>query len=220
MCGRYTLMKLADLVKLIPWLQIPGDILEQEARYNVAPSQMLPIVMQEKGQASVRLAKWGFVPSWTQGQPKMQPINAKAETVASSGMFRKAFQSRRCLVPADGFYEWKGAKPPKQPFLIRMRDHGLFMFAGVWDRWYPQGAEPVETFSILTTEPNELMKPIHNRMPVIIAVEDYRRWLEGGEPQELLKSYSAQAMEAVPVSTRVNRPKVDDPGCIETFNAT
>ena len=103
------------------------------------------------------------------GKPKMQPINAKSETAATSGMFRQAMQHRRCLVPADGFYEWMGAKPPKQPFFIHMKDNHLFAFAGLWERWKPdEQSEPLDTFTILTTAPNELMRPLHNRMPLIL----------------------------------------------------
>jgi putative SOS response-associated peptidase YedK len=215
MCGRYTLMKLADLLKLIPWLQVPAEVLERQSRFNVAPSQVLPIVVESHGQTVLRDAKWGFVPSWTKEKPKAQPINARSETVAESGMFRRAFAERRCLVPADGFYEWKGAKPPKQPYLVRLRDHGLFAFAGLWERWYPPGGEPADTFTILTTAPNELMKGIHDRMPVIVPPDGYRRWLAGDPPQDLLKPYPAELMEAAPVSPKVNSPKFDDPECIE-----
>lgn len=211
MCGRYTLLKLADLLKLVPWLQVPAEILERHGRYNVAPSQLLPIITA----SDVHLAQWGFIPSWTRGSPKVRPINAKAETIASTGMFRRAFQSYRCLVPADGFYEWKGAKPPKQPYYIRMRDGGPFAFAGLWARWHPQDAEPIDTYTIITTTPNELMAPIHNRMPVIVPPHRYRMWLEGTEPQDLLRPFSADQMEAAPVSRAVNNPKNDTAECIE-----
>jgi putative SOS response-associated peptidase YedK len=214
MCGRYTLMKLADLLKLIPWLQAPAEILERQSRYNVAPSQVMPIIVSANGGAQLHTAKWGFVPSWTKGKPKLQPINAKSETVATSGMFRRAFQQRRCLVPADGFYEWQGAKPPKQPYFIRMRDGSAFAFAGLWERSHPDGPEALETFTILTTTPNELMKPIHDRMPVIIPLDRYRQWLGGEQPQELLKPYDADAMEAFPISTRVNNVRNEGPELI------
>jgi putative SOS response-associated peptidase YedK len=161
MCGRYTLFKLADLLKLIPWLQAPAEIIEREGRYNVAPSLFMPIATAKGGRYELRMAQWGFVPSWTIGVPKTRPINARAESVATSGLFRRAFQSQRCLIPADGFYEWKGAKPPKQPFYIRMRDGSPFAFAGLWSRWHPEGAEPIDTYTILTTAPNELMPRDH-----------------------------------------------------------
>jgi len=127
MCGRYTLFKLADLLELIPWLKVPADILRREGRYNVAPSQFMPVFATDEA----KLAQWGFVPSWTAGKPKLRPINAKCETVATSGMFRNAFKKRRCLVPADGFYEWKGKTPPKRPYYLRMRDGKPFAFAGL-----------------------------------------------------------------------------------------
>lgn len=216
MCGRYTLTKLADLLRLIPWLQAPADILEREARYNVAPSQVMPIVAAD----AVRTAQWGFVPAWAKELPKVRPINARAETVAASGLFRGSLARRRCLVPADGFYEWKGNKPPKQPYLIRMRDGSPFAFAGLWDRWRaPGGAAPIDTFTILTTAPNELMAAIHNRMPVIIPAGRYRDWLEGdGAPDELLRPYPSHGMEAFPVTSRVNSPKHDAPDCTHAFD--
>jgi len=215
MCGRYTLFKLADLLKLIPWLQAPAEILEREARYNVAPSQMMPIATGRDGHAQLRLAQWGFVRSWAKRLPKTRPINARAETVATSGMFRRALQAQRCLVPADGFYEWKGAKPPKQPYYIRRRDGTPFVFAGLWSRWRAPGAEPVDTYTILTTQANELMSPIHTRMPVIVPPDRYRDWLEGKDSDGVLRPYPAGELEAVAVSPRVNRPAFDGPECIQ-----
>jgi len=218
MCGRYTLFKLADLLKLIPWLRAPAEILEREARYNVAPSQFMPIATAKDGRCEMRIAQWGFVPSWTKGTPKVRPINAKAETVATSGMFRRAFQSHRCLVPADGFYEWKGAKPPKQPYYVRMHSGSPFAFAGLWERWHPESGEPIDTYTIITTAANELMAPIHNRMPVIVPPDQYPRWLDGAEPEALLRPYSADQMEAYPVSQKVNRPQNDSAECIEAMS--
>ena len=219
MCGRYTLFKLADLLKLIPWLQAPAEILEREARYNVAPSQLMPIATERDGQAQLRLAQWGFIPSWAKGMPRTRPINARAETVATSGVFRHAFQSQRCLIPADGFYEWKGSKPPKQPYYIRRRDGSPFAFAGVWSRWRAPGTEPIDTYTILTTQANELMAPIHTRMPVIVPANRYRDWLEGKDPAEILRPYPAEELEAVAVSPRVNRPAFDGPECVEPADA-
>jgi putative SOS response-associated peptidase YedK len=209
MCGRYTLVKLADLLRLIPWLQVPADILEREARYNVAPSQVMPIITAD----GLRTAQWGFVPAWAKEPPKVRPINARAETAATSAMFRGSLAKRRCLVPADGFYEWKGAKPPKQPYLIRMRDATPFAFAGLWDRWQPAGGESIDTYTILTTAPNELMASIHNRMPVIIPAARYADWLNGDGAAALLQSYPADKMQAFAVSCRVNSPKNDVPDC-------
>jgi putative SOS response-associated peptidase YedK len=220
MCGRYTLFKLADLLKLIPWLQAPAEILEREGRYNVAPSLFMPIATAKGGRYELRTAQWGFVPSWTTGPPKTRPINARAESVATSGMFRRAFQSQRCLVPADGFYEWKGAKPPKQPYYIRMRDGSPFAFAGLWSRWHPEGAEPIDTYTIITTGPNELMESIHNRMPVIVPPNRYRQWLDGVDTESLLRAYPSQEMAASAVSNAVNNPRTDTPDCIEPLEGS
>ena len=217
MCGRYTLRRF-DLLSLGFRAEPspPFEEFDERPRYNVAPSQYMPIVVERQGRPEVRVAQWGFVPSWTKGAPKVRPINAKAETVATSGMFRRAFQSHRCLVPADGFYEWKGARPPKQPYFIHRKDDGVFAFAGLWERWRPApDAESIDTFTILTTTPNELMAPIHNRMPVIVPPDKYQQWLDGAEAQIVLRPSSDEQMEAYPVRTNVNRPQTDSAECIE-----
>ncbi len=135
-------------------------------------------------------------------------------------MFRAALERRRCLVPADGFYEWKGAKPPKQPFFIHMRDDALFAFAGLWERWRKtEESAPLDTFTILTTSPNDLMSGIHNRMPVILEQAHHERWLDrekkAADVADLLKPFDADRMEAWPVSTAVNKPENNDPSLIE-----
>jgi putative SOS response-associated peptidase YedK len=216
MCGRYTLTQLADLLKLIPWLQMPAEILEREARYNVAPSQFMPIATA----AGFQLAQWGFVPAWAQGAPKVRPINARAETVATSGMFRGAFQRRRCIVPAHGFYEWRKLDAKnKQPMFIRHSDGRPLGFAGLCERWKPSAdADAVDTYTILTTTPNELMASIHNRMPVILSPDDYRSWLDPGtDPREaamLMRPCPDGELEAVPVGRLVNSPRNDVPECM------
>ena len=134
-------------------------------------------------------------------------------------MFRQSFQRRRCLVPADGFYEWKGAKPPKQPFFIHKPDDSIFAFAGLWDRWREtEDSDPVESFTIITTTPNALLATIHNRMPVIVKRGDYQRWLDPAsrddEVKSILAPYPEGELEAYPVSSHVNSPKNDDPDCV------
>jgi putative SOS response-associated peptidase YedK len=215
MCGRYVLRRIDAVRRAVDFMAPTFEEFTEHPRFNIAPSQIVPVVrLSDRGRELLPM-RWGFIASWTMGKPKIAPINAKCETVAASGMFRQAFQRRRCLVPADGFYEWKGAKPPKQPFFIHRKDDAPFAFAGLWERWKPvEGAEPVDTFTILTTTPNELMAPIHNRMPVIIDASDYVRWLEQGDG-DLLKPYAAGKMEAFPVSTKVNRPAYDAPDCVE-----
>jgi putative SOS response-associated peptidase YedK len=222
MCGRYTIRRI-DLLhggfdaRLLPSF----EEFTEHPRFNIAPSQMVPVVrVDAKGERVIDAVRWGLIPSWTKGKPKQQPINARGETVATSGMFRQAFERRRCLVPADGFYEWRKIDPKtKQPMYVRRKDRDLFAFAGLWERWKPDGeAEPIDTCTIITTTPNELMAPIHDRMPVVLDRADYDRWLDretpGADVVGLLKPYPAESMEAIPVSTHVNSPRNDDQACI------
>jgi len=224
MCGRYRLRRF-DLLQAA--FQALGDVEFEEFSeldipwWNIAPSLQVPILrMNSSGQPVIAPAKWGFIPSWAKELPKVRPINAKSETVSSNGMFRRAFRSSRCLIPADGFYEWQGKKPPKQPYFIHMKDDGVFCFAGLWDRWKPKkDAEPVDTVTILTTDANELITPIHNRMPVILARRDYGRWLNPSTPSDetsaMLKSYPADEMDAYPISPKVNNTRNDGPELVQ-----
>ena len=223
MCGRYTLRRI-DLIRggfdasLLPSF----EEFTERPRFNIAPSQAIPVVrLDSSGKRVLGTVRWGLIPSWTKGKPKHEPINARAETLATSGMFRQAFERRRCLVPADGFYEWRklDAKT-KQPMFVHRRDDGVFAFAGLWERWKPDPeAEPVDTCTIITTTPNELMAPIHDRMPVILDPADYARWLDRETPAAdvagLLRPCPPDEMEARPVSTRVNSPRNDDEECVQ-----
>jgi len=211
MCGRYIIRK-RDLLplgaadRMLPTF----EELSEQTRFNVAPSQLNPIVrLDREGARTIACVKWGLIPSWTSGTPKLQPINAMSETAITSPMFRQAIQRRRCLVPSGGFYEWKGAKPPKQPFFIHMKSDEPFAFAGIWERWRESDdTEAIDTYAILTTSPNDLMKQIHNRMPVIIAEKDYDRWLDRNikaeDVADVMKPHDADSMEAYAVSTQVN----------------
>jgi len=221
MCGRYRARRF-DLLKLgLRTPPLPGfEEFTERPRWNVAPSNRMPIVrMDDEGMRELAIARWGFIPSWAKELPKLQPINVRAETVTTNGMFRQAFAHRRCLVPTDGFYEWKGTNPPKQPFFIHQPDDGQFAFAGLWERWRKtKDTDPLDTFTIITTAPNELMAGIHDRMPVIVRQQDYERWLNPKYPSDDLKSLLTpfpDELEAYPVSTHVNSPKNDDPMCIE-----
>lgn len=182
-CGRYTIRRI-DLFIRAGAMEAPlfeeFDEKRIVPRFNVAPSQQAPIIrLNSASRPAGGLVAWGLVPSWTRGTPKVKPINARAETIASSGMFQQAFDRRRCLVPADGFYEWQGAKPPKQPMFIHLPDDRPFAFAGLWERWIPDpAAEPLDTFTIITTGANSQMTQIHNRMPVMLHERDYTRWLD------------------------------------------
>jgi putative SOS response-associated peptidase YedK len=202
--------------------ELPFEEFTEHPRFNVAPSQSVPVVRLDKeGRRSAGLLRWGFVPRWAREMPKVQPINAKAETVATSGMFRDAFARRRCLVAADGFYEWQKLDArTKQPMFVHFPDDQLFALAGLWERWRPAPeAEPLDTFTVITTDPNALMAPIHNRMPVIIRPEDYGRWLDlattTSQAIGMLRAYPDGELEATPVSRTVNNPKNNVPECVE-----
>ena len=217
MCGRYALRRKERLQQ---YLQATFEEFDEHGRslpkYNIAPSQHVPIARLHEAKRILDIASWGFVPSWAKEKPKSKPINARSETVATSGLFRSAFAKTRCLVPADGFYEWK-AGTPKQPFFIHQPTDDLFAFAGLWSRWENQ-----TTCIILTTTPNPLMRPIHDRMPVILNPTDYSDWLNPATPpqrlQLLLAPYAGD-LQAYPVTTHVNRPANDDPQCIAPLNA-
>jgi putative SOS response-associated peptidase YedK len=226
MCGRYTVRSVLPVVELFG-VSPPPDLLP---RYNVAPTQDVPVVRAlppaEEGSAPVRrmdLLHWGLVPSWAQ-DPSIgnRMINARAETAGLKPAFRTALDRRRCLVAADGFYEWKKLERGKQPYLFRMKDDRPFGFAGVWEAWR-RGDERLESFTILTTSANDLVAPVHDRMPVIIAPADHGRWLDpdarADAVEDLLRPYPAEAMEAIPVSTHVNKPSHDDPKCTEREEA-
>ncbi len=190
-------------------------------RYNIAPSQLLACVRTnpESQEREFVELKWGLVPSWA-NDPSIgnKMINARAETVAVKPSFRKAFKQQRCLVLADGFYEWKREGKAKQPYYIRFKDHRVFAFAGLWERWEKQDPA-LETCTLITTEPNALMEPIHNRMPVILSEQSYASWLKPNLNNTaylsgLLEPYKEGEMEAFPVSQIVNNPRNDGPECV------
>src|SRR2546422_685407 len=212
MCGRYTLM--TPVEQLSELFQFP-EIITLKPRYNIAPSQSVAVVRRLPDDTDRKLAmlRWGLIPAWVKDPAKArQPINAKSETVAELPTFRSAFRKRRCLIPADGFYEWKQEGGRKQPVYIRMKDREPFAFAGLWERWVGEEDDFIESCTILTTEPNELLEPIHNRMPVILAPNDYDLWLDPDEQEvsrlkPLLRPYSPNEMTYYPVNLRVNNPR-------------
>jgi len=224
MCGRFThrltWQQLYDLYRLTAPRPDPRQREpDLKPRYNVAPTQMVPIVrLDPAGQREIAMLRWGLIPFWAKDDKiGYKTINARAETVATAPSFRAAFKKRRCLVPANGFYEWKKVEDgSKQPYLIGVRDGSPFSFAGLWERW-DKGEAPVETFTIITGEPNSLVADLHNRMPVILDPDDYDAWLMAADtaiPQALLQPFPAQLMQAYPVSKRVNSPKNDTPDMI------
>jgi putative SOS response-associated peptidase YedK len=195
-------------------------------RYNIAPSQPVVAIRIEPGTATRQLVllRWGLIPSWAK-DPKIgyQCINAKSETVAEKPSFRDAFKARRCLVIATGFYEWQVQGRAKQPMWIGLKSRRPFAFAGLWEQWQPPEGEAIESCTIITTEPNELLRPIHNRMPVILPPASYGRWLnqtvQQAEPlKALLRPYPGDELLAHPVSTLVNNPRHDAPDCLEAVS--
>ncbi|GJL65914.1 MAG: DUF159 family protein [Nitrospirales bacterium] len=191
-------------------------------RYNIAPSQLVACIRTnpESLERECVELKWGLVPSWAK-DPSIgnKLINARAETVDEKPSFRKAFKHQRCLVLADGFYEWKREGKTKQPYYIRLKDGRLFAFAGLWERWEKQDPA-LDTCTLITTGPNALMEPIHNRMPVILSKQSYASWLNPGLNNTvylsgLLGPYQAEEMDAYPISTLVNNPRYESPQCID-----
>ena len=235
MCGRYGLTNpnLVDLAGFgIDDLEAAAEVLRRLApRYNIAPSQDVPVVLEilveEHGRRVLTAARWGLVPPWAE-DPGVgsRLINARAETVAERPAFRSAFRHRRCLIPADYFFEWEqaGRRGAKQAYAIRRQDRQPFAFAGLWEEWRPKGEdaaaeEALRTCTIITTEANSVMARFHHRMPVILAPEDYDGWLDpdtpAGELTALLRPAPEDWLEAYPVSRRVNDPRFDDPLILE-----
>lgn len=227
MCGRFTLRTSAQEVARV--FRLTGTVGELALRYNIAPSQMVAAVRTDAAdQRQLVFLRWGLVPSWAD-DPTIgnRMINARAETVAEKPSFRKAFAARRCLILADGFYEWQKtgttAKAPKQPYYITMRDDRPFAFAGLWE-CNTRCGEPLETTTIITTVANELMQPIHDRMPVIVPAEQQDLWLDPAVQElecllPLLTPFESSAMQAIPVSQRVNNPRNESPECIVPMSA-
>ena len=215
MCGRFTLTVNPDELQQQFGLSQPPPT-ELAPRFNIAPSQAVAVVTNNP-ERTLELFRWGLIPSWAK-DPKIgnKLINARAETLAEKPSFRSALKRRRCLVVADGFYEWKKDGTVKTPMYIQLKDGRPFAFAGLWEVWQPPDGSLVRTCTIITTEPNSLLASIHNRMPVILPPQAYDQWLTPGDLQSvealsLLKPYDAAQMKATPVSSRVNSPAVDSP---------
>lgn len=222
MCSRYLLISSADLLARATGTMVFPRL---PPRYNAAPTQALPIVRttDAAGRASpARTAatlRWGLVPAWSP-RPTPTPLtNARAETVAEKPAFRDAFRHRRCLVPADGFYEWKHTPDGRRPWLFARRDGQPFCFAGLWERWTGTDAEPLESFAIVTTTPNELVAPLHDRMPVVIAPAAHDAWLDAATSvatlRLLLGPSPAAEWTARPVHPRLNRASYDAPDVLD-----
>jgi len=220
MCGRFSQTASTEVITQQFALD---DLPLFKPRYNIAPSQPIAAIRIEPDTTTRNLVmlRWGLVPSWAK-DPKIgnQCINAKAETVAEKPSFRSAFKKRRCLILATGFYEWQAQGRTKQPMWIGLRSRRPFAFAGLWEHWKPAEGESLDTCTIITTEPNDLMAPIHNRMPVILAPASYDQWLDPTFQQAetlkaLLRPFPSEELTAYPVSTLVNNPRHDAPQCLE-----
>jgi putative SOS response-associated peptidase YedK len=228
MCGRFTLRTPTPILLARFRLETMPDLFP---RYNIAPTQTSPVIRSNQ---EVALLRWGLVPSWAKDRNiGARLINARGETVAEKPAFRRAFRKRRCLVMADGYYEWRKVGREKRPLYIRLRNDQPFAMAGLWERWFDPGekgparkgqeesepAEPLETFTIITTESNELTADVHDRMPVILADGDWEPWLDAEleDPQALqplLRPFASDAMRVDPVSTHVNNVRHEDAQCI------
>ena len=218
MCGRFALIIDASVLADVFEVEPPSGL---TPRFNIAPTQRVPVVRHDThGSRECAMLKWGLVPSWAKDEKiGARMINARSETAAEKPSFRSAVKSRRCLVPASGFYEWVRSPGGKQPHFIHFADARPFAFAGLWERWSKGESGPLETFTILTTRPNDLIADLHDRMPVILPPQAYSEWLDPNvlapeRLQQLSAPHSAEGMEAYPVATHVNRPANDDPECI------
>ncbi len=216
MCGRFSQSLPGEAIALTFQLTEAPD---WQPRYNIAPTQrVLAIVATESGDRQVKPLRWGLIPSWSKDAAiGAKLINARSETVAEKPSFRSAFKQRRCLIVADGFYEWRKQPGKKQPFYFRLENGSPFAFAGLWERWHPSQADGLETCTILTTEANLTVAQVHDRMPVILTAESYDRWLDptldSASLQALLRPYGGSSMTAYPVSLSVNSPLHDTPDC-------
>jgi putative SOS response-associated peptidase YedK len=217
MCGRYTLHHKPEEIEERFDVEPDEELLAP--RYNIAPSQIIPVI-RHTGSKEMVGCKWGLIPFWAK-DPKIgnNLINAKAETIAEKPSFKHAFAKRRCLIPADGFYEWqKRGKAPSQPIYVRRRDSGLFAFAGLWEEWKTPDGEALATCTIITVEPNELVSQFHHRMAAILKPDEEAAWIDPGSKAEdllrLLRPYPADELEAFPVSRAVNSPSFDGAACI------
>jgi putative SOS response-associated peptidase YedK len=219
MCGRVAQTKNPVEYGSMLKIDFTRGIPNAPPHYNGSPGQDYLIARShpETQDTTLDLIRWGLLPSWAKDRKiAWKLINAQAETVDKKPSFKKAFEKRRCLVPVDGFFEWKKIGKRKQPYMIAMADRAPFTLAGLWENWKdPDSGEWVRTFTIITTDANELVATIHDRMPVVIGPEDRERWLKGPNPKELLKPYPAEQMTMWPVSPDLNSPKNDRPDLLD-----
>ena len=218
MCGRYRLSRRKQIIE--EHFDVSGEE-DWAPRFNIAPTQSVPVIRQNPKEPvrQLSLMRWGLIPSWAKDSSvAASMINARAETASTKPAFRDAMKSRRCLIPADGFYEWSRTGKTKQPYCFEINEGQLFAFAGLWEGWKDPSGQWVKSCSILTTTPNAVASAVHDRMPVIIDPDTYDLWLDPGmkgvsAASDLLKPYDARLMRCYPVSTRVNQVANDDDEC-------
>jgi len=218
-CGRYKLSRRKQIVE--EYFDTASGEEDWSPRYNVAPTQPVPVIRQHPKETvrELSLMRWGLIPSWSKDSSvAARMINARSETAATKPAFRDALKSRRCLIPADGFYEWTRTGKTKQPYCFEVNEGELFAFAGIWDRWKDPSGNWMKTSSILTTTPNAVTSAVHDRMPVILDPDAYDLWLDPGMQNvaavsDLLKPHNARLMRCYPVSTRINHVANDDEAC-------
>ncbi len=219
MCGRYRVSRRKQILE--EHFNSVFGMEDWNPRYNIAPTQPVPVIRQHPKEPvrELSLFRWGLVPRWAKNPSvAARMINARSETAGTKPAFSDALKFRRCLVPADGFYEWRRTGKAKQPYCFEVNDGDLFAFAGIWDCWNDANDKPLETFSILTTTPNAVTSSVHDRMPVILDPDNYDLWLDPGMKDvatvsELLRPCDARLMRCYPVSTRVNNAVNDDEAC-------
>jgi putative SOS response-associated peptidase YedK len=220
MCARYTLATPASTLARLFDVDVLVDLIP---RYNIAPSQLIPAVrLNMQNERELVMFRWGLIPSWA-SDPSLgnKHLNARAETVGERPSFREAIRHRRCIIPADGFYEWQETESgKKQPFLIRRSRPGTMAFAGIWDCWVGPDDRMIESCSILTTNANKLLKPLHDRMPVILEPSEYFRWMDRDitgieQLQPMMRTLPDDEVSFFPVSMKVNNARFDDPVCVE-----
>ncbi len=224
MCGRFVqagpVAVYASMFDAEGWRDSPAP------RYNLAPTQPLLACRERDGRRELRPLRWGLVPHWSKGpDSRYSMINARAETVHRKPAYRGPFRSQRCLIPAETFYEWRPGPQGRQPYAIRMKSHEPFAFAGLWDAWQAADGSLLESCTLIVTDANALVRPIHDRMPVILPAETWARWLDPGFRDVealggMLRPFDADRMEAYPVSPRVNSPSHEGPELLEPLRRT
>jgi putative SOS response-associated peptidase YedK len=224
MCGRFTLQYSNEMLAQIFGAKVSQEI---KPRYNISPTQKVPVVRTSPDDSTIHidLLKWGLIPSWAK-DPSIgsHMINARSETADQKPSFKNSLKHRRCIVPASGFYEWLAVEGKKHPLYIKLKDNSLMMLAGIWDHWKSPDGNVIESFSILTTSSNELISPLHDRMPVVLDLKFKDIWLDPKltNPEQLkpyFKPYPSGSMEMYPVSDLVNSPKNETPECIHSVRS-